>query len=147
MRQKGLFVLLLGACNLMVACSTGWQINVNGTANGLDSARAVTVTNADDVVAAGFTENTGTGFGFTVVKFSGRQGKELWRRVINGPTNPSNTVNQATAVRTDSAGDVLAVGVIYNTETLDDVLVEDGFVLTAYLTSKPSERRKTVWKP
>ncbi len=24
---------------------------------------------------------------------------------------------------------------------------EDGFVLTAYLTSKPSERRKTVWKP
>lgn len=123
MRQKGLFVLLLGACNLMVACSTGWQINVNGTANGLDSARAVTVTNADDVVAAGFTENTGTGFGFTVVKFSGRQGKELWRRVINGPTNPSNTVNQATAVRTDSAGDVLAVGVIYNTETLDDVLV------------------------
>jgi hypothetical protein len=24
---------------------------------------------------------------------------------------------------------------------------EDGFVLTAYLTSKPSERRKAVWKP
>jgi hypothetical protein len=24
---------------------------------------------------------------------------------------------------------------------------EDGFVLTAYLTSKPSERRRTVWKP
>ncbi|MEX0806773.1 MAG: hypothetical protein WD688_26150 [Candidatus Binatia bacterium] len=24
---------------------------------------------------------------------------------------------------------------------------EDGFVLTAYFTSKPSERRKTVWKP
>lgn|SRR6266498_5235799 len=23
----------------------------------------------------------------------------------------------------------------------------DGFVLTAYLTSKPSERRKTVWRP
>jgi hypothetical protein len=23
----------------------------------------------------------------------------------------------------------------------------DGFVLTAYFTSKPSERRKTVWKP
>ena len=24
---------------------------------------------------------------------------------------------------------------------------EDGFVLTAYFTTKPSERRKTVWKP
>jgi hypothetical protein len=24
---------------------------------------------------------------------------------------------------------------------------EDGFVLTAYFTSKPLERRKTVWKP
>ena len=23
----------------------------------------------------------------------------------------------------------------------------DGFVLTAYFTSKPSERRKTIWKP
>jgi hypothetical protein len=24
---------------------------------------------------------------------------------------------------------------------------EDGFVLTAYFTTKPSERRKTIWKP
>ena len=24
---------------------------------------------------------------------------------------------------------------------------DDGFILTAYLTSKPAERRKTVWKP
>jgi len=28
-----------------------------------------------------------------------------------------------------------------------EVTEDDGFVLTAYLTSKPSERRKTVWKP
>jgi hypothetical protein len=28
-----------------------------------------------------------------------------------------------------------------------EVTEDDGFVLTAYLTSKASERRKTVWKP
>jgi hypothetical protein len=28
-----------------------------------------------------------------------------------------------------------------------EVTEDDGFVLTAYFTSKPSERRTTVWKP
>ena len=98
-------------------------MNINGTANGPDFARAVTLTDKQDVVAAGFTENTGSGFGFTVVKFSGDQGTELWRQVINGSATTSGIVNQATAVTIVDAGDVIAVGAIVNAESSDDAVV------------------------
>lgn len=107
----------------MLGCSTGWRMNINGTANGLDFARAVTLTGKQDVVAAGFTENTRSGFGFTVVKVSAEQGTELWRRVINGSANTSGIVNQATAVTIVDAGDVIAVGAIANAESSDDAIV------------------------
>jgi len=63
MRRKRLLLPLFGACSLMLGCSSGWQIKINGTANGTDLARAVAVTYADDVVAAGLTENAFTFFG------------------------------------------------------------------------------------
>src|SRR5439155_56118 len=47
-----------------------WQQNVNGTAaNSNDEALSVAVDNQGNVVAAGFTENTGTSFDFTAAKF------------------------------------------------------------------------------
>jgi hypothetical protein len=52
MRRKTLLLLLFGACGFILGCSTGWRMNINGTANGSDFARAITVTNKNDVVAA-----------------------------------------------------------------------------------------------
>jgi hypothetical protein len=47
-----------------------WQRTLNATANSNDSARAVAVDNQGNVVAAGITQNAGTGFSdFTVAKF------------------------------------------------------------------------------
>jgi hypothetical protein len=48
-----------------------WQQTLDGTANrGADGASSVAVDNHGNVVAAGLTQNTGTGFSdFTVVKF------------------------------------------------------------------------------
>ena len=50
---------------------------INGTANGFDQAFAVTVDADGDVVAAGSTQNIGTGTDFTVVKLNGADGSDF----------------------------------------------------------------------
>ncbi len=67
---------------------------------------AVALDGAGDIVAAGFTINTGTR-DFTVIKFDGANGAELWRRAIN---STANGFDQALAVAVDTAGDVVATG-------------------------------------
>jgi len=73
-----------------------------------------------DVVAAGATTNIGTGLDFTVVKFDGMSGAELWRQIINGTTNGSD---MASAVTLDGAGNVVAAGSTFNTDTDSDFTV------------------------
>ncbi len=97
-----------------------WRQVINGTADMFDAALAVTVDGAGDVVAAGFTTNTGTLRDFTVVKFSGADGTELWRQVINGTANDND---EALAVAVDAAGNVVAAGRTRNTATLGDFAV------------------------
>src|SRR5436309_2715744 len=46
-----------------------WQQNLNGTLNQTDAALCVAVDNQGNVVAAGYSANTGTGADFTVAKF------------------------------------------------------------------------------
>ncbi len=116
-------LLILGASGLMLGCSTAWRMNINGTANGSDYAGAVTLTDKNDVVAAGATQNTGSGFGFTVVKLSNQQGRELWRRVNNGTANPLINGSHATGVTIAGGKDVIAVGSIAGAETSDDGIV------------------------
>ena len=90
------------------------NFNASGVAN------AVTLDGARNVIAAGFITNPGTGSDFTVIKFDGASGAELWRQVINGTANGGD---QALAVRADVAGDVVAVGFTRNSDTLDDFTV------------------------
>jgi len=97
-----------------------WQRDINGTANGRDRASAVAVDGAGNVVAAGFTTNTGTGRDFTVIKFDGTSGAELWRQAINGTANGSD---EASAVAVDGMGNVVAAGVTSNTGTGGDFTV------------------------
>src|SRR5262245_43084256 len=68
---------------------------------------AVTVDGNGDVVAAGRTFSSATGFRFTVVKLAGITGSELWRYQTDGD---SAGLDMARAVAVDSANDVLATG-------------------------------------
>ena len=97
-----------------------WRQVINGTANDIDRAEAVTVDAAGDVVAAGSTLNTGTSEDFTVVKFRGTDGAVLWSRNINGT---ANLEDGAFAVTVDAAGDVVAAGITENTGTSVDFTV------------------------
>jgi hypothetical protein len=92
----------------------------NGTVNGNDQALVVTVDADDNVIAAGFITSNNTGRDFTVIKFDGTSGAELWRQVINGTANGGD---QALAVKADVAGDVVAVGFTRNSDALDDFTV------------------------
>ena len=124
-RKKASMTALVGACASVVLLYSGawaWQININGTAtNSFDQARAVAVDGGGNVVAAGFTQNVGTGHDFTVVKFDGVSGVELWRQEINGTRTNSN--DQALAVAVDAGGDVVAAGFTQNVVTGNDFTV------------------------
>src|SRR5207248_34762 len=84
-----------------------WQRSLNGTANATDSAQAVAVDGQGNVVAAGFSENTGTGFDFTVAKFRAADGALLWKGTLNGS---ANGFDQAQSVAVDPQGNVVAAG-------------------------------------
>ena len=96
-----------------------WQQNLNGTANGFDEALSVAVDNQGDVVAAGFTENTGHSRDFTVAKFD-RDGTLLWQQNLNGT---ANGVDEALSVAVDNQGNVVAAGFTENTGTSFDFTV------------------------
>jgi len=121
--KKTLLMVLIAACYLAFLCSGAWawQANINGTfGSGRDQALAVAVGGMGNVVAAGFTENTGTGFDFTVIKFNGTSGAVLWSQAIDGTANSSD---EARAVAVDGAGNVVAAGFTTNTGTGPDFTV------------------------
>lgn len=94
-----------------------WRKEISGTAGGDNFAYKVAVDGAGNVVAAGVTENSGTDGDFTVVKFNGLTGSELWRRVINGPGNRRDSAN---ALAVDGMGNVVAGGYTQNVATFGE---------------------------
>ena len=87
-----------------------WQQNLNGTAHGDDWASSVAVDKLGNVVAAGTTQNTGTGFDFAVAKFN-PHGTLLWQQSLNGSANGNDG---ATSVAVDNLGNVVAAGSTLN---------------------------------
>lgn len=87
-----------------------WRRTISGTA-GSGTVNAVTTDANGDIIAAGWTDYTGTRSDLTVVKFSGATGSELWRQVIDGGGS-SASINWASAIALDSAGDVIVGGTI-----------------------------------
>ena len=121
--KKTLLMVVIAACYLAFLCSGAWawQANINGTfGSGADVANAVAVDGVGNVVAAGFTTNTGTGFDFTVIKFNGSSSAVLWSQAINGTANGSD---QAFAVAVDGVGNVVAAGRTTDTGTIADFTV------------------------
>jgi hypothetical protein len=102
---RSLLIALVGACSLLLSYSGAWawQANINS-----GWASSVVVDAAGNVVAAGST-NDGTGSAFTVIKYNGVTGREIWRRVFSG-TDPDR-FDSANAVTLDGAGNVVAAGV------------------------------------
>ena len=97
-----------------------WRRVINGTASGKDAAHAVRVDATGDILAAGALQNAGTDLDFTVVKLSGADGSEVWRREINGTASGPD---QASALSEDATGDVVAAGFTQNTRTSMDFTV------------------------
>jgi len=127
-RPKRFLVALVAGGGLLVAGSSAsaWQVRINGTLpNASDTAHAVAVDARGNIVAAGVTQNSSTGFDFTVVKFNGLSGLELWRQVIDGAGGDGghSDLDDALAVAVDGAGDVVAAGFTHNTGTSSDFTV------------------------
>src|SRR5438093_1313188 len=98
-----------------------WQQNLNGTATyGFNVAFSVAVDNQGNVVAAGFTENTGIRPDFTVAKFD-RNGVLLWQQNLNGTATYG--FNEAFSVAVDNQRNVVAAGFTENTGTGPDFTV------------------------
>jgi uncharacterized delta-60 repeat protein len=99
-----------------------WRNMIHSGANDVSNAVAVDATG--NVVSAGYTQNPNTGIDFTVVKFDGASGQELWRQVIDGSGADSyDFYDSANAVAVDSLGNVVAAGTIHNTGTGNDFTV------------------------
>lgn len=107
-----------------VAGATGhldWRRDLSGTASkGNDRARAIAVHPDGDAVAAGETENAGTGTDFTVLKLASSDGAERWRYLISGDANGRDL---ALDVSVDDMGYIVAAGQIENIATKSDIVV------------------------
>ena len=96
-----------------------WRKEVAGTTRGFDNAASVTVDGSGDVIAAGVLIRSFRDF--TVIKFSGATGVELWRQEIDGTA--SDFDDQAVSVTVDGSGDVIAAGMLENTGSGTDFAV------------------------
>jgi outer membrane protein assembly factor BamB len=95
---------------MKLAAATGaelWRREIDGDGD-RDFPIAMAVHASGDVVVAGITTQDSIGH-FTVIKFAGGSGTELWRQTIAG--TPANGAFAA-AVAIDSAGDVVAGGAL-----------------------------------
>ena len=92
-----------------------WKRILNGTAaNSHDEARSVAVDSQNNVIAAGFTQNTGTDFDFTVAKFDANGNLSSgWPQLLNGTA--ANSDDAANSVAVDSQNNVIAAGFTDNT--------------------------------
>lgn len=114
---------LVVACGLVFLGAEvwAWQTNISGTAGG-GVVNAAAVDGAGNVVAAGSTNNTGTGDDFTVVKLDRASGAELWRQTlpVAGPGQGDDT---AYTVAVDGDGNVVAAGSIFRAGSGDGFTV------------------------
>ena len=85
-----------------------WVSRYNGPpgANG-DSAFAVAVDSADNVLVTGQSVGSGTGYDYATLKYAGTDGAQQWEARYSGP---GNDTDRAHAVAVDSADNVLVTG-------------------------------------
>jgi hypothetical protein len=79
-----------------------------------DSARALDLDSAGDVVVTGSSENADSVTNYATVKYSGATGAQLWVTQFNGPDNRNDN---AADVKFDSSGNVVVTGSSYGIDT------------------------------
>ena len=97
-----------------------WRQEIDGGNGGADRALGLVLDPTGDVVAGGRLTSAVAFDDFTVIKFSGATGTELWRTRIDGDDNSDDEV---AAVAIDLNGDVLAAGIIDSVATQEDYAV------------------------
>lgn len=97
-----------------------WRLVIDGGAQGDDSAVDVALTPDGGVAVTGVLKSANTGNDIAVLKFDGQYGAESWRALIDGPAGGDD---EAFAVATDSAGDVLVAGQAAGIGTYLDFIV------------------------
>src|SRR5262245_14202702 len=103
--NKTLIAMMAWACNLLLSGAEVWAWQTKITTGW---ANAVALDAAGDVFAAGVQSHAdGKSTDFTVAKFDGASGQELWRRVI---IETGNAFGQANALAVDAIGNLVVVG-------------------------------------
>lgn len=102
-----------------------WRHHIEGDmAAASDIAYAVAVDPSGDVIAGGRIENgPRPSFDFSVVKFSGTTGSELWRQMIGGTATVGPRLEEVRGLLIDAAGDIVAAGFLHNDEGYQDLAV------------------------
>lgn len=97
-----------------------WRETIDGP-DGLDDvAVSVAVDGNGDVIAAGFSTSLATGADLFVVKLDGATGAPIWTGLVDGSAGGND---EATHVVVDSAGDVIAAGLLSDSVTQSDFAV------------------------
>ncbi len=106
-RTPVLMIAITFALGTLSSPCGAWEVTVSSAPFTDDRPNAVAVDSSGAVVAAGFLDTDGGTRGdFAVVRFSGIDGRELWRQQIDG----AGDREEAEAVVIDGAGDVLVAG-------------------------------------
>lgn len=93
-----------------------WVMRYNGPANGPDQARAIRVHSDGSVHVTGMSRASGSGDDYLTVKYN-NSGVQQWTARCNG----FNGLDDAKAMRLDSAGNVYVTGLSQGSGTFDDI--------------------------
>ena len=111
---------------------TAWTRYYNGPSNSSDVALALALDKSGNVYVAGYSDSTGTGYGydFVAIKYA-PNGDSLWVRRYNGP---GIIYEQALSLALDQSGNLYVAGTSYASETSYD-----------YATIKYAPNGDTLW--
>lgn len=119
LKGLSLFVLLVAGQNCSIFAQgvfEEWVARYNGTGNGLDEPAALAVDNGGNVIVAGGSQGSGTGWNYATVKYTA-SGTLLWARTYNGSGNGTDL---AKALVIDQDGNVYVTGFSTGGNTLTD---------------------------
>jgi uncharacterized delta-60 repeat protein len=94
-----------------------WLARYNGPANGHDHATNITTDSNDNIYVTGNSDGSGTGRGYTTIKYSPDSNQPVWVARYNGPANGHD---YATNIATDSNDNIYVTGASYGAGTEED---------------------------